>query len=239
MPQWLTALLVGGIVGVGLAPIVLAFAWLPMRRKAADEEVTQQQRMQILRNTGLALLAIIIAVAVAFTMLRREPTNDATAGSIDGMLAANMPDGMPDANMPGSSSTDVALPSRLAGLPLSDELTGAQAVQQVASMHPSEIPVATAVVGSYKGDGHEATVWAAFTSAPEMAGAMSDQMSQAIATGNTPFGKPQQMADGVWKLEGMGQVHYFFHAGTGVWWVSADPSLAERSLDQVRTAAGL
>ena len=69
--------------------------------------------------------------------------------------------------------------------------------------------------------------------------AMSDQMAQAIAAGDSPFGTPQQMADGVWKLEGMGQVHLFFNAGTGVWWVSADPSLADKSLDQVRAAAGL
>jgi len=64
-------------------------------------------------------------------------------------------------------------------------------------------------------------------------------MAQAIAGGNTPFGAPQQLDGGIWKLEGLGQVHYFFSAGNSVWWVSADPALAEKSFGQVLTAAGL
>jgi hypothetical protein len=236
MPQWLTALLVGGIVAVGLAPFVLAFAWLPMRRKAVDEEVTREQRLAILRNTGLAMLGIVLIVAVAFTVLRKEPATGSATGSAAGM-PGGMPGGMPAQGQGQASVPD--LPPRLAGVPLAETLTADQALQQVTAFLPSQFPLSGAVVGNYKNGDHESQIWVASTDADAMASAMAEQMAAAIAGGDTPFGMPQQMGGGVWKLQGFGQTQYFFASGNQVWWVSADPSLAEKSLGQVRAAAGL
>jgi hypothetical protein len=201
-----------------------------MRRKAADEEVTKQQRLAILRNTSLALLAIVLVVAVAFTILRKEPATGSVTGS-----AAGMPGGMPA----GGTTSVPDLPLKLAGVPLEETLTADQAMQQVTAFLPSQFPLSGAVVGNYKNGDHESQVWVAATDADAMASAMAEQIAAAIAGGNTPFGTPQQMDGGIWKLQGFGQIQYFFASGNQVWWVSADPSLAGRSLVQARAVAGL
>lgn len=220
MGDWLTAMLVGGIVGLGVAPLILVFAWLPMRRKSEGDEVTVAHRMAILRNTALAIVAVVIITSVGFMVLKKDAPADT---------------GMPGMAMPSAPH----VPYELAGVPLVQTLTGDQALQQIASIHQSDISVVDAVIGYYKGGGHEATVWASVTPAAEMARLMDQQMAEAIGGGNTPFSAPEQISGGVWKVEGMGQVHYFFAAGNGVWWVSADPRLAERSLAQTEAAAGL
>lgn len=233
MSDWASAMLIGGIVAVGMSPIILIFAWLPMRRKSAGDEVTPQQRMAVLRNTAIALILVAVIAASGFMILRKSaPPADTT------MESAGMP-GMGSGGGTASHTSVPQIPGKLAGLPLAETLTGQDALRQIDSMHPSQFPVSDAVVGYYKGMGHEATIWVAVTPAESMGPAMSQAMASAISGGNTPFGEPQQMGGGVWRMEGMGQVHYFFPSGGSVWWLSADGPLADRSLEQTRAAAGL
>jgi pilus assembly protein TadC len=70
--NWLTAILVGGIVAMFVSPFILLVAWLPMRRKAAGEEVSRRERMAVLRNAGIALLAVVVVVAAGFLLLRKD-----------------------------------------------------------------------------------------------------------------------------------------------------------------------
>jgi len=66
---------------------------------------------------------------------------------------------------------------------------------------------------------------------------MAAQMAEAIGGGQTPFTEPVEMQPGVWMSEGLGQVHYFFAAGNGVWWISVDPALGDDALQQALVAS--
>lgn len=231
------ALLIGGIIGIGLSPIILAFAWLPMRRRAASDEITQKERMAVLRNVAIGVGVVVLIATAGFYWLSK--TADEGDGGMGGM-AGGMSGGMPAGGMPGGFTSQTAMPSvpeSLAGVPLVESLTGDDALAQVDSMHSSDFPVSGAVVGFYRDKDHESTVWVAVTPAEQMAPAMSADMAEAIASGDTPFGEPESVGDGAWRVEGLGQVHYFFPAGASVWWLSVDEPLVERSLAQVRAAA--
>jgi hypothetical protein len=242
MSDFSRALLIGGIVGLGLSPFILAIAWLPMRRRSADEEVSPEQRKAVLRNVIVGVVVVVAVAAGGFWFLEKHSTEGNTTGAMSGGMPGGAP-GIGGPNMSGGGSMPQMampqLPQSLAGVPLVDTLTGDDALQQVDSMHPSEFPLSGATVGYYKNADHESTMWVAMTPSEQMGPAMSASMADAIGNNDTPFGTPQQMDGGVWKLEGLGQVHYFFPAGASVWWISADKDVAAKSLAQAQQAAGL
>lgn len=248
MNDWMRALLIGGVVAMGLAPIVLLIVYVPLARRPAGEEVSRDERMAVLRRAVVAIAVIGgLATGAFFWLDRGAPDPGVTAPGIGGTSG-----GMPGAGgaemgeMPGvggqpggfTSQTSVpSLPGKLAGLGKVDEVTGDAALQQIETMHPSEFPLTGAVVGTYEGKQGNATLWIAVNPSDAMAPAMAEQMADAIGGGDTPFSEPVEIDPGVWMSEGMGQVHYFFAAGNGVWWLSVDPPLAREALQQALDAS--
>jgi hypothetical protein len=128
-----------------------------------------------------------------------------------------------------SSST---LPPTVAGLALTSQVTGQEAVDQIESLHISDVPVTWAEVGSYA-DG-QASVWASRGPADGPSAAkLVERMAARIDEGGSGFGapKPVEWASGVWRTTGFDQDHYFF-AGPDytVWWLSVEPSLGQAAL---------
>ncbi|MCJ7832692.1 MAG: hypothetical protein MUP92_04510 [Actinobacteria bacterium] len=240
MNDWMRALLIGGIVGMGLAPIVLLVVYIPYSRRPADEEVSPEERMAVLKRAAIAIFIIVGVAAGVFLWLDRgAPDPNATAPGIGG-TSGGMPGAggtqMDDGGFTSQTSVP-SLPDRIAGLDKVSELTGDAALQQVATMHPSEFPLTGAIVGNYQGKGGKATMWVAVNPSDAMAPAMAEQMATAIGGGETPFTEPIQVQPGVYESEGLGQMHYFFAAGNGVWWLSVDPPLAEKALQQALAAS--
>ena len=248
MNQWMRALLIGGVVAMGLAPIVLLIVYVPLSRRPAGEEVPREERLAVLKRAVAAIVVIgVIATGVFFWLDRGAPDPGVAAPGIGGTSG-----GMPGAGgadmgeMPGmdgesggfTSQTSVpSLPIKLAGLDKVAELTGDAALQQIETMHPNEFPLTGAVVGTYEGKGTRAMMWIAVNPSEGMAPAMAAQMADAIGGEETPFSEPVEIEPGIWKSEGMQQVHYFFAEGNGVWWLSVDPSVAEQALRQALDAA--
>ena len=129
------------------------------------------------------------------------------------------------------------LPATLAGSTITDEVTGAQAIQQIASLHGTDLPIEAAEIGQYANG--RVTVWMSIE--PDAAGAsdMVMRMSERIAGGGSPFAPPRPLAaePGVWSTRGMGQMHFFFASGDVVWWLAADPDLARSALSELIDAA--
>lgn len=240
MNDWMRALLIGGVVGMGLAPIVLLVIYLPYSRRPAGEEVSSEERMAVVKRAAIAIGVIVIASTGVFMWLDRGAPDPGVAAPGIGGTSGGMP-GAGGTQMDGggfTSETSVpSLPAKIAGLDMVSELTGDAALQQIATMHPSEFPVTGAVVGDYQGKDGKATMWVAVNPSDAMAPAMADQMATAIGGGQTPFSQPVETQPGVWMSEGLGQVHYFFAAGNGVWWLSVDPPLAKGALQQALAAS--
>ena len=139
--------------------------------------------------------------------------------------------------MPAMSGSRDPLPATLAGAPMTNELTGQQAIQQIASLHGRDMPVVSAEIGQYA---NGLTVWMSIESDPAGAADMVVRMGERIAGGGSPFElpKPFAAAPGVWITHGMGQTHFFFARGDAVWWLAAEPRLARSALSELIAAAG-
>ncbi len=140
--------------------------------------------------------------------------------------------------MPAMSRSDDPLPATLAGAPLTNEVIGSQAIEQIASLHGRDMPVVSAEIGQYANG--RLTVWMSTESDAAGAADMVVRMSERISGGGSPFAPPRPFTaePGVWTTRGMGQTHIFFARGDTVWWLAADPSLARAALSELIDAAG-
>lgn len=121
------------------------------------------------------------------------------------------------------------LPSKLGTLDLAWNLTGAEAMRQVAGLHVGRFPLSSAEVAGY---GPDTTVWVATPAGTLSAQELVTQMTEAIAKGGSPFDAPTPLdgRPGVWQTHGAGQQHLFFARNGAVWWLAADETAAPDAL---------
>ena len=129
------------------------------------------------------------------------------------------------------------LSGQIAGLPLSSQLTGAQAAENFSALHGKEFPITSGAVGFY-GNG-QITLWVAGTPLEFMAGDLVESMRVKIALGNSPVIPTDEVAlDGrtIYLLDGMGQKHFYFQSQNLVVWLAADSTLADNALAEILKA---
>ncbi|MBU4225235.1 MAG: hypothetical protein KKC71_05385 [Chloroflexi bacterium] len=129
----------------------------------------------------------------------------------------------------------LALPEQLAGLPLSSQMTGPQAVANFSNLHGKQFPLTSGTVGIY-GD-HQATLWVAGAPLNLMTARMVTAMRDKIAEGNSPFtpsGEYQDNQRTIYVLKGMGQKHFYFQSQNLVIWLAADADIADAALQQLK-----
>ncbi len=125
-------------------------------------------------------------------------------------------------------------PQSLAGFPLVDLLTGAEAVTEIQNMHMGDFQIGQAIVSSY-GTGN-ILLWVADAGSSAASTSLLDQMAAVIGEGGTPFaptGIYEFSSRQVYGMEGGGQLHFFFQSGQKVVWISAEPTAAEQALIEV------
>lgn len=232
MSEFKTALFVGAIGGMLVAPFVLLVAWLPLRRKSEADEISHEQRMAVLRNTAIVVVLAVAGISGAYLVFNEEgalPTESSFGGGMGG-----------GGTMPGGTAALPDLPAEVAGLAQSRLITGAEAADGVASMNPGgQFPVAGAIIGTYAGDGATADVRVLALPAPEMAQADVQTMVQMFSGGQMLLGKAKEVSPGVYRTDGPSSSNYFFASGSNVWWVEAStPELAEQALAQIQQLAG-
>jgi len=129
---------------------------------------------------------------------------------------------------------NVALPTSLAGLARSDQMTGRAALAEIEHLHGKGFPLVDGAVARYGGG--TASVWVSSTWAPLLAERQVKAMTERIAEGRSPFtpaGSRQVGDTTVYVLTGMGQVHYYFQLDGRVIWLAASPSLAEQGMEEL------
>ncbi len=128
----------------------------------------------------------------------------------------------------------VSLPNQMAGLPLTNRVTGPQAAAAFENLHGKQFPLTSGAIGYY--GNQQATLWVAGAPLNFMASRMIEAMRAKIAEGNSPFTPMTEIKDGVrtvYVLEGMGQKHFYFQSENLIVWLAADPSIADEALEQI------
>jgi len=127
-----------------------------------------------------------------------------------------------------ANPASVSIPDTLAGLPLTDRLTGKQAASDFSQLHGKQFPLTSGAVGVY--GNHQAALKGM---AAEMVNAMRDK----IAKGRSPFTPVGEISDSrrtIYSLESIGQKHFYFQSGNLVVWLAVETDLAETTLQQLK-----
>ncbi len=128
----------------------------------------------------------------------------------------------------------VTLPTTLAGLPMSEQVTGQAALAKIERLHGKGFTLIDGAVAHYGGD--SAILWVSSTWTPFLAARQVEAMRDRIAEGRSPFtpiGTREVEGITVYVLTGMGQTHYYFQLDRRVIWLSVSPQLAEQSLEEL------
>ena len=134
-----------------------------------------------------------------------------------------------------NSNNDLAekVPQTLAGLSLSQVITGQEAIESIHQLHGRDFPLKGGAVASY--GAQNATLWVAGTGGESDAAALTELMKVRIAEGRSPFvAQDSFKVEGslVYALEGLGQVHYYWQSDSLVLWLAVDWELAISALQQ-------
>ena len=127
------------------------------------------------------------------------------------------------------------LPGRLAGLPITSQMTGPQAVADFSNLHGEQFPLTSGAVGIY--GNNQVTLWVAGAPLNLMAARLVNAMRDKIAEGNSPFTPIGESLDSnrtIYALEGMGQKHFYFQSHNLVIWVAANADIADAALQQLK-----
>ncbi|MEK7809854.1 MAG: hypothetical protein AAB571_12330 [Chloroflexota bacterium] len=128
----------------------------------------------------------------------------------------------------------ISVPEAVAGVQVTQKISGADAVTEVTLVHGKEFPMTSGVIAIY-GDS-AATVWVSSSAQNTIAAQMVQAMTNKIAEGRSPFTSPQaRQLNGrrVYELSGMGQQHFYFQSGKLVIWLTADKAIAEKALGEI------
>lgn len=126
------------------------------------------------------------------------------------------------------------VPSRLAGMDLTQKQVGTAALDSIHQLHTMDFPLVTGIVAGYGDNG--TTLWLAETTSESSAIDQVGQMEANINAGGTPFtfeGIFQFSGRDVTMLSSAGQSHFFLRSGRAVIWVSIPPNLAEQAVQEL------
>ncbi len=116
-----------------------------------------------------------------------------------------------------------SLPHSIAGLTLSESITGEQAMKEVNKLHGLTIPVQDAWIGHY--GGQKAVVWVAQSRDDYEAMSLIGAMAGKIGRGNEYFGNLETLTVDWQKVyvvsDREGQKHYFYQTLNRVIWIAA------------------
>lgn len=134
--------------------------------------------------------------------------------------------------LPGTKP--ISVPEAVAGVRLTQKISGADAITEVALVHGKDLPMTSGVIAIY-GDSL-ATVWVSSSAQNTIAAQMVQAMTKKIAEGRSPFTSTRtRQLNGrrVYELSGMGQQHFYFQSGKLVIWLTVDKAIAEKALGEI------
>ena len=128
------------------------------------------------------------------------------------------------------------LPSQLAGLALTDSISGEKAAHILRAMHDEKVAPQSSVIGVYGGFTHGIILYMSRFTFSWSAKRYLGKMATAIGTHregffhHKTFHLNNNQIHFVW---GGGKVHYFFHISNVLYWIEAPPQLSRQVLAQI------
>lgn len=161
---------------------------------------------------------------------------DETTSTVPAQEASSEAASAPAGSSPAASGSDVT-PVSLAGLSLLQLVDGEAAKAQTEQLHGKGLGEGfdAAWIGHY-GESGQGTLWVSRSGAEGAAQTLMDRMTERIREGNSPFVNLQAVEESgvpVIALDGMGQKHYYFRAGTDLYWLAVIPERASTALGEL------
>jgi hypothetical protein len=134
---------------------------------------------------------------------------------------------------PARDLVSVDVPDRLHGLVLVERMSGSDAQQLIALLHPGPLAPAESRVGFYAAGEQRAVLYVSRFPSEEAAAEQLGQMASAIGHGRAGFGSHTEADIGgtvVHSVVGQGRTHYFYVRDGDVVWLAADAGVAQMAL---------
>jgi len=137
-------------------------------------------------------------------------------------------------NQPEKGALASSVPQMIAGIPLSQVITGEEAIENIQQLHGKGIPLVEGAVAVY--GNQNLILWVSDAGNRSGAEELIELMRIRINEGSSPF---EERGDfkledlTIYALDGMGQNHYYWRSGQLVMWLAADRELAEEALQEV------
>jgi hypothetical protein len=192
--------------------------------------------VHVRRVVTLGFAVVVVGLAMwSFYTAVLDPHRDGQA--MEGMVAADNSTSQPGSVSDETAGTDgkaVPVPPLLGGLQLTALQSGEEGLLAVEQLHGKALGagLGAAWVAHY-GNAGEATVWVSRSVAQADARALFARMTDTIGKGNSPFSGLTPIVDTAlegYELDGMGQKHFYFLAGTDLYWLAVNPELARSAL---------
>ena len=193
--------------------------------------------MRVRRVVTLGFAVVVVGLGMwSFYTSVLDPHRDGQA--MEGTVVAEESTAQPGTSSDETASigreTAVVVPPLLGGLQLTALQSGEDALAAVEQLHGKALGAGldAAWVAQY-GNAGEAMLWVSRSMDQADAHALFARMTGKIRQGNSPFTGLTPMAGAVlegYELDGMGQKHFYFVAGTDLYWLAVDPDLARSAL---------
>lgn len=187
----------------------------------------------------ITVIVALAVVAMVFTSFYANVMRPHTSGAMEGMP------GMPDAASGGSTSSSAGtamggsgseassskgpIPGMLAGVTVGDVMKGNEAKTHIEELHGQPLGAGTDQAWLAHYADNKATLWVTRSFKKADATSLIDRMTAGIARGGSPFTNPQRLKDVKgYRLDGMGQKHFYFIVGRDVLWLAIAPDLADQ-----------
>jgi len=192
-------------------------------------------RVRRIVTLGFAVAVVGLGMWSFYTSVL-DPHRDGRA--MEGMAVAEnstiQANSASDKTAGAKGESGAVVPPLLGGVQLTALQSGEEALLAVEQLHGEALGAGlnAAWVAQY-GSAGEATLWVSRSIDQADARALFARMTDKITQGNSPFTGLTPMADSRlegYELDGMGQKHFYFVAGTDLYWLAVNPELARSAL---------
>lgn len=195
---------------------------------------------------SIAVVAVLVTAGIwSFYTNVIDPHGDgvdagAVASTDSAVASAEAPGASGAAGYSSAGAVEV-LPPTLSEWRLGAVVTGDAAIASVERLHGKDLGagIIEAWVGEYggaPGGPAAATVWVSRSPDAAAARELYVRMTERIGEGNSPFTGLRPIEDTDvegYRLEGMGQAHYYFLLDDDVYWLAVDADAAVTALDDL------
>lgn len=133
---------------------------------------------------------------------------------------------------------DYALPSVIAGMEITEGISGEEAARIVNRMHRGEVATRANFIGHYQGGGNTATYYVSLYESPDQAKAAMEAMATVMRQEGHGFShlmKRTEQGTDFYMALGQGQAHYFFAKDNELAWLAVDIPVAEAAVKEILT----